>query len=166
MGERRELYSRYAHQDKLQYSQIFDKMVDLQDQFPTIKLWWVEAIGTKSLEDDFDRMNEERARQGLRRLNIHFNRSQSASKEDRIRALIPAYERGDVYHVTGGGMIDTLESQLKRFPKAKFDDLMDAWSGILRVGHPPRALRSDEEVQKHKKRIKILSKPRSPMTGY
>lgn len=166
MGSRKEIYARHCFQDKLKYSQIFNKMAELQDMFPDIKLWWVEAIGTKSLEDDFDRMNDERARNGLRRLNIHYNRSQQGSKEDRIRSLIPLYERGDAYHVSGGGMTDTLESQLKRFPKAKFDDMMDAWSGILRVGHPPRARQSDEDVQKHKKRIKILNKPRSPMTGY
>lgn len=166
MGPRKEIYSRYCFQDKLKYSQIFDKMAELQDTFPQIKLWWVEAIGTKSLEDDFDRMNDERARKGLRRLNIRYNRSQQNAKEDRIRALIPHYERGDAYHVQGGGMLDTLEGQLKRFPKAKKDDMMDAWSGILRVAAPPRDIRSDEEVQKRKRRSKMLSKPRSPMTGY
>ena len=166
MGIRKEIYARYAFQDKLKYSGIFNKMAELQDQWPTIRLWWVEAIGTKSLEDDFDRMNDERVLQGKRRLNIHYNRSQSRSKEDRIRALIPHYERGDAYHVSGSGMMDTLEGQLKRFPKAKFDDLMDAWSGILRVGMPPREQLSDEDYQKRKRRSKILSKPRSPMTGY
>lgn len=166
MGIRKEIYTRFAFQDKLKYSQIFNKMAELQDLFPTIRLWWVEAIGTKSLEDDFERMNDERMMAGKRRLNIHFNRSQSRSKEERIRALIPHYERGDAYHVAGGGMIDTLEGQLKRFPKAKFDDMMDAWSGILRVGMPPRAQLSEEDIQKRNRRSKILSKPRSPMTGY
>ena len=166
MGVRKEIYARYVYQDKMKYSGIFNKMAEIQDQWPTLRLWWVEAIGTKSLEDDFDRMNDERALAGKRRLHIVFNRSQTRSKEDRIRALIPHYERGDAYHVTGGGMIDTLEGQLKRFPKAKNDDMMDMWSGILRVGVPPRAQLSDEDLQKRKRRSKILSKPRSPMTGY
>lgn len=166
MGTRKEIYMRYCFQDKLKYSQIFNKMAELQDQWPEIRFWWVEAIGTKSLEDDFDRMNDERVLQGKRRLDIRYNRSQSMSKEDRIRALIPLYERGDAYHVQGGGMIDVLEGQLKRFPKAKNDDMMDMWSGILRVGNPPRAQLSDEDYQKRKRRSKMLNKPRSALTGY
>ena len=166
MGVRREIYMRYCFQDKLKYSEIFDKMAELQDQWPDVKFWWVEAIGTKSLEDDFERMNDERRTQGKRPLIIHYNRSQQLSKEDRIRALAPFYERGEAYHVQGGGMIDVLEGQLKRFPRAKFDDMMDMWSGILRVGSPARAPLSDEDYQKRQRRSKILSKPRSPMTGY
>ena len=157
---------RYCFQDKLKYSEIFDKMAELQDQWPDVKFWWVEAIGTKSLEDDFERMNDERRTQGKRPLIIHYNRSQQLSKEDRIRALAPFYERGEAYHVQGGGMIDVLEGQLKRFPRAKFDDMMDMWSGILRVGSPARAPLSDEDYQKRQRRSKMLSKPRSPMTGY
>ena len=166
MGTRKEIYARFVHQDKLKYSQIFNKMAELQDQWPELRFWWVEAIGTKSLEDDFDRMNDERVAQGKRRLDIRYNRSQGMSKEDRIRALIPHYERGDAYHVLGGGMIDTLEGQLRRFPKSKNDDMMDMWSGILRVGSPPRAKLSEEDYQKRKRRSKMLNKPRSPMTGY
>lgn len=166
MGPRKEIYMRHCFQDKLKYSQIFDQMAKFQDMFPAIRFWWVEAIGTKSLEDDFDRMNDERMSKGLRKLDIRYNRSQTLSKEERIRALIPHYERGDAYHVQGGGMIDTLEGQLKRFPKAKFDDMMDMWSGILRVGTPARARISEEDIQKHKRRSKIINKPRSPMTGY
>lgn len=166
MGTRKEIYARFVHQDKLKYSQIFNKMAELQDQWPAVRFWWVEAIGTKSLEDDFDRMNDDRVAKGLRRLDIRYNRSQSMSKEDRIRALIPHYERGDAYHVQGGGMIDVLEGQLKRFPKAKNDDMMDMWSGILRVGTPPRAQLSEEDMQKRKRRSKILNKPRSAITGY
>lgn len=167
MGPRREIYARYAFKDKMKYSQIFDKMAELDDMFyPEIRLWWVEAIGTKSLEDDFERMNEERVLAGKRRLNIRFNRSQPNSKVERIADLSPWYERGDAYHVQGGGMIDALESELKRFPKAKNDDLSDCWSGIIKKGFPPRKVESDEQVQKRKKYTKMLNKPRSPVTGY
>ena len=166
MGVRKEIYCRYAFKDKLKYSEIFNKMAELDDMFAGLRLWQVEAIGTKSLEHDFDRMNDERAMAGKRRLAIRYNRSQQQHKSDRIRGLIPHYERGDAYHVTGGGMVDALESELKRFPKSKYDDLSDAWSGILRVGSPPRNILSDEDVQKHKQRSKMLSKPRSPMMGY
>lgn len=167
MGPRREIYCRFAFQEKMIYSEIFNKMAELDDLFGP-RFWFVEAIGTKTLEHDFMRMNDERVLSGKSRLKIQFNRSQPNAKEDRIRALQPHYERGDAYHVLpGGGMIDTLEGQLKRFPKAKNDDLSDCWSGILRVGTPPRDIPTDErEVQKRKSYIKMLNKPRSPMTGY
>ena len=142
-------------------------MAELDDMFyPEIRMWWVEAIGTKSLEDDFDRMNDERVLAGKRRLNIRYNRSQPNTKIERIADLSPWYERGDAYHVQGGGMIDALEGELKRFPKAKFDDLSDCWSGIIKKGYPPRRVENEEQVQKRKKWTKMLNKPRSPMTGY
>lgn len=165
MGSRREIYCRYAFRDKMTYAKIFDKMAELDDMFLP-RIWFVEAIGTKSLEDDFKRMNDDRVRAGKRRLNIRFIRNQSASKEERIANLSPWYERGDAYHVRGGGMIDVLEGELKRFPKAKNDDLSDAWSGIIKNGYPPRHTDSDETVQKRKKYTKMLNKPRSPVTGY
>lgn len=166
MGSRKEIYCRYAYKEKMVYSQIFDKMAQLDELFQP-RLWFVEAIGTKSLEHDFDRMNDERAAKGKRRLNIRYVRHQPASKEDRIRALTPFYERGDAYHVRGGGMIDALESELQRFPKAKNDDLSDDWANILQIATPPRAQIEDEkEVQNRSRYIRMLNKPRSPVTGY
>lgn len=166
MGPRKEIYCRYAYKEKMIYSEIFKKMEELQDMFPEIRYWWVEAIGTKTLEHDFERMNNDRALSGKQRLKILFNRSQPNAKPERIRSLLPHYERGDVYHCDGGGMIDSLESELKRFPKAKNDDLSDCWSGILRVGTAPRDILSDEDMQKRKRRSTMLNKPRSPITGY
>lgn len=166
MGPRKELYLRYAFKDKMVYSEIFDKMALLDDMFVP-RLWLVEAIGTKSLEHDFQRMNDARVLEGKRRLNIRYVRHQPAAKEERIRALTPWYERGDVYHVQGGGMIDAVESELQRFPKAKNDDLSDDWANILQVAQPPRAVEMDNSrVQKNRKYLKMLNKPRSPITGY
>ncbi len=165
-GSRNEIYCRYAFQEKMIYSEIFDKMAELDILFGP-RFWLVEAIGTKSLEHDFDRMNAERVLVGKRRLDIRYNRSQPNSKEDRTRALTPHYERGDAYHVQGGGMIDALESQLKRFPKAKKDDLSDCWSGILNTGSAPRGgPDEDSDSQRRKKYNRINTKPRSPMMGY
>lgn len=165
MDPLRKIYCRYAFKDKMKYSGIFNKMAELDDQFHP-RIWFVEAIGTKSLEDDFERMNDARVAEGKRRLNIRFIRSHPNSKIERIADLSPWYERGDAYHVQGGGMIDALEGELKRFPKAKNDDLSDCWSGIIKNGYPPRALQNDEQVQKRKKYTKMLNKPRSPITGY
>lgn len=165
MGPRREIYCRHAFKDKMKYSQIFDKMATLDEMFSP-RIWIVEAIGTKSLEDDFDRMNELRALSGKQRLKIRYIRSQPNTKVERIADLSPWYERGDAYHVIGGGMIAELEGELKRFPKAKNDDLSDCWSGIIKNAYPPKRDESDEAVQRRKKYTKILNKPRSPLMGY
>lgn len=166
IGTRREIYARHAFKQKMIYSEIIDKMFELDAMFEP-RLWIVEVIGTKSLEHDIERAQDAAVLAGKRRLNIRYVRGQPLHKEDRIAALSPYYERGDAYHVTGGGMIDALESELQRFPKAKNDDLSDCWSGILNAGTAPRALPDDEkEVQRRKSYITMLNKPRSPVTGY
>ena len=45
-------------------------------------------------------------------------------KETRIRALIPRYSNGDIYHIEGE--TQDLESELLRFPRSRNDDVMDA----------------------------------------
>lgn len=45
-------------------------------------------------------------------------------KEDRIKALIPLYRRGYIYH--NKAVCRILETQLLTFPNSKFDDAMDA----------------------------------------
>lgn len=168
MGTRKEIYCRYAYKEKMIYSEIFNKMAELEDSgWFHVRFWLVEAIGTKSLEHDFQRMNDERFRAGKQMLKIRYNRSQPNAKLQRIAALSPHHERGDAYYVQGGGMIAELQSELTRYPKAKFDDLSDCYSGILRVGIPPRAdLYDEKEVQKRERRNRINNKPRSPVTGY
>lgn len=46
------------------------------------------------------------------------------AKESRIRGLLPRYDRGHIYHITG--LCADLETQLTRFPSSKHDDVMDA----------------------------------------
>jgi hypothetical protein len=46
------------------------------------------------------------------------------NKETRIRGLLPRYDRGHIYHITG--LCTDLENQLTRFPSSKHDDVMDA----------------------------------------
>jgi len=127
----------------------------------------VEVIGTKTLEYDIEQMQNRRAAAGKRRLRIIYVRQYSNSKEDRIRALTSYYERGDAHHIEKAPGIALLEGELTRFPRAKNDDVSDAWSGILRVGRKPRRVETDPEaIQKRKRYTRMLNKPRSPMTGY
>jgi phage terminase large subunit-like protein len=46
------------------------------------------------------------------------------NKEVRIKGLLPRYERGHVYHITG--LCLDLERELVRFPASAHDDTMDS----------------------------------------
>ena len=48
---------------------------------------------------------------------------QSGDKETKIRKLIALYRNGHIYHKVG---MDLLEQELKRFPRGRHDDIIDA----------------------------------------
>lgn len=60
------------------------------------------------------------------------------SKFDRIQALEPRYAVGSIWHNPNIRHMSTLEQELRRFPRAKTDDLADALANQLEVAHPPR----------------------------
>ena len=62
----------------------------------------------------------------------------ASSKEDRIRGLEPRYEIGTVFHNKQLPFNTHLEDELRRFPKGKNDDLIDALSSLLELTFPPR----------------------------
>ena len=60
-----------------------------------------------------------------------------ASKEMRIKGLIPRYEAGMVYHNADDPGHHDLEDELQRFPKAATDDLSDAEASQLEIAKEP-----------------------------
>lgn len=56
-------------------------------------------------------------------------------KESRIRGLVPRYETGTIYHLTG--YCKDLEEELLRFPKSVHDDCMDSLAYQMQVAQPP-----------------------------
>ena len=165
MGPRREIYCRYIFRAKMTYAEIIDKMYEIDAAFNPLR-WQLEVIGTKTLEHDLERAQENDSMEGKRRLKVMLVRSRPNAKEDRIRALSPHYERGDAYHIKECPELKVLESELMRFPKSKNDDVSDCWSDILNVGSPPRGdLLDEKRSQKRKRYLTMLKKPRSPMVG-
>ncbi len=59
------------------------------------------------------------------------------NKEEKIRGLQPYYANSMVFHPPGG--CDELEDQLKRFPNARHDDVIDALSMCLGMIRRPSA---------------------------
>lgn len=56
-------------------------------------------------------------------------------KETRIRGLIPRYEAGQIYHITG--TCQALEDELLKFPKGLHDDVADSCQYQNVVAEPP-----------------------------
>lgn len=167
MGIRREIYFKGALRAKMSYDQLIDAMFAMQDQHPEIERFYIEVIGTKTLEYDLERKQSERVAEGKPRLKVIYVRSRPRSKYDRIKALTAHYNRGDAYHVVGAPELKVLEAELLRFPKSKNDDVSDAWSDVLEHGRQPRAADVDDMgYQKRKRYTTMIRKPRSPMMGY
>ena len=57
-------------------------------------------------------------------------------KETRIRGLIPRYEAGHIYHITGTS--SELEEELLKFPKGLNDDVADALNYQNMIAEPPK----------------------------
>lgn len=80
---------------------------------------------------------EEECRKRNKFLPIIGIKTQDRSKELRIRALLPRYLNGAIYHLEGA-CVD-LEEQMLRFPKGVHDDVVDACSAQLEIAQPPNA---------------------------
>lgn len=156
-----ELYVGDTYRLKLTYSQIIQLMFDLysRKQYKSISL---ETIaGQKSL---MYMLNEEQRRRQVW-LPVKEINSRTKQKEERIRGLAPYYEFKRVWHIQDGKQIEELEDELLHFPKGKHDDCIDALSTVLEIATVPRAHTSEDRREKTKKIIKLMNKPRSPLTG-
>lgn len=80
-------------------------------------------------------------------------RGEHVHKYQRIVRLEPYYAQNMVYHNQELPHNDKLEDQLRRFPKNKNDDIIDALSSITEVGYPPRKFeaRESSSVQSSRK---------------
>ena len=93
---------------------------------------WQKVIGYAARKEMRER------NQFLPITELSHSGSTAKSKTDRIQALEPRYANGSVYHNKNIRHMHTLEQQLRRFPRTKKDDLVDALSMMLEVAVPPR----------------------------
>lgn len=169
MDYQRDLYVRHVVRAKMTYSDIINKMFELNNdpKFRDIKnpKWLIEVIGTKSLS--YELANEQRRRNTW--LNVTEIKSQPNSKEERIRGLAPFYESGHIFHIAECPQIEELEIELLQFPTGRHDDIIDDLANILPVASPPgpgqmRHRDRDDDDPRSQNRSKY--KPRSSMMGY
>lgn len=163
MDYQNQLYVRHILKVKRTYGQIVMLTFELYRRFQP-KMIIVETLATqKSLEYSY----KEKQREMGSWLPIRYVNSRQRSKEERIVALSPKYEFGEVYHIRECNQIEELEDELIHFPKAKNDDVSDAFATVLEYATPPmRGRVRTEKDEKRRARLKKLSAPRSPMIGY
>lgn len=167
MDEKGEIYYRWGLKEKMQRSQIFEKMYYLDALFGDIRLWGIEVVAQKSIEHGMEQAQRDRMQKGLKPLQIKYIKARSKEKEERIRGLVPYYEYGRAHHVQGAHHVDKLEMELLKFPKSKHDDMSDNFANLLEIGSPAsHHIQSKEDNDKRKRRLEVLNKPRSPMIGY
>lgn len=100
-------------------------------------------------------------------LPIRYISGRNKPKTERIEALAPKYEFGQVFHIKECPQIGELEDELVHFPKAKNDDVSDAFATVLEVASAPaRHQVSHEKSAQRRALLKKLNTPRSPMIGY
>lgn len=157
-------YVKHVVRAKMTYKAIIEEMFRLQAIFNPIR-WCMEIIGTKTLEHT---LVDQQRKKG-RSLRVHLIRSRNKAKTDRIMALSPFYEGGQVYHCISAPGIADLEDELADFPRAKHDDVSDCLANIFEVAIRPQAGGDNDEKTTSgidRSYITMLNKPRSPMVGY
>lgn len=97
---------------------------------------------------------------------IQYIEHRVTQKTDRIETLVPKYEFGKVFHIRECPQIKVLEDELLKHPRAKNDDVADAFATVLEVANAP--LRTQVQHTRsvdRKKRLRKLNAPRNAMTG-
>lgn len=68
------------------------------------------------------------------------------AKETRIRGLLPRYDRGHIYHITG--LCSDLEKELVRFPSSAHDDVMDSMAYQVFLAQAPNTSFNYDEFER------------------
>lgn len=95
----------------------------------------------------------------------------TASKEERIKSLMPRYANGMILHRANGNAtvqegIAALESELLDFPTAEYDDVADALSAAGPLAYAPGARPRHELVAMDAKRVARLTLDRGSARAY
>lgn len=162
MDYQRDLYVRHVLRQKMTYADIITNIFDLFNRYQPIRTVGIKIVGSaKSLMYEF---NAEQKRRGMW-LPVRELRDQKNSKEDRIKQLGPIYEFGHAFHVKDCPQLDELEYEMLHFPKAKHDDILDAYASVLEIATPPNATSAYVEDEDGRKVRRDNYIPRSYITN-
>lgn len=157
------LYVRYIVRGKMTNGQVVDHTIFLFRKFmpKRIVVETLAGAGKSIIMAYKTRMKE----LGIW-LPIQYIEHRVTHKTDRIEALVPKYEFGKVFHIRECPQIKLLEDELIKHPKAKNDDIADAFATVLEVATAPlRTQIQHNRNNDRKKRFRKLNAPRNAMTG-
>lgn len=161
MDFQKQLYVRHILRKKLNFAEIIDAVFDLNTQYRP-KIIAMKIVGqAKSLMYE---MNNEQRRRGTW-LPIRELRDNKHSKEDRIKALAPVYNFHHAFHIKGATQLDELEYEMLHFPRAKHDDILDAYASVLEIATAPNPTSNYVEDEDGRKVRRSEYVPRSFITN-
>jgi len=128
-----------AYKVKVDPTELIQLIFELHSAYKPICIGLEETVMTQAI-DPFLSVE-------MLKRNIHPNviplKHGGVNKEVRIKGLLPRYDRGHIYHVTG--MCNDLEKELVRFPSSAHDDVMDATAYQVFVAEAPNTHFNYEE---------------------
>lgn len=129
-----------AYKLKVNSKQLIDFLFKIQKDFNLEVIGIEETVYSLAIKPFLD---DEMRKRGLF-LNITPLKHKQQAKETRIRGLIPRYESGSIYHITG--QCSELEEELLDFPKGLHDDVPDAAAYQTQIAVKP--FENDDYEQK------------------
>jgi len=132
-------YVERAVRQRISATETIKLIFDLNDQYKP------QAIGVEIVayqEALLHFLDEEMQRRGVVIPVTGVRRGPDKSKEQRILSLVPRYEWGRISHYKG---LTDLEDEYAKFPRSKYDDLLDALASIEDIAFLPTEERENYE---------------------
>jgi len=123
--------------ERMQPKEILDMIFEL-DAFWKPKTFAIESVAYQKILAYMARSMMRERNQFIPITELKHAGMHAKSKTDRIQALEPRYAVGSIFHGRNVRHMPTLETELRRFPRAKTDDIADALAGVLEIANPPR----------------------------
>ena len=127
-------YIRDIWRDRVQPKRLLDQMFYWDDKWKPITIG-IETTAFQKVLQYFAYEEMKKRNHTLRLTELKHTRQ---TKEQRIMGLEPRYETGSVLHCKAVPHTDDLEDELRRFPKSKNDDLIDALASQLELAYPTK----------------------------
>jgi len=120
-----------AWKEKISPLELIDLLFNLHDQYRLDKIGIEKTIYLQAIKPFLD---EEMRRRNKFLPIVELEHNQTA-KETRIRAILPRYQSGAVYHIKGHAT--ELEEEQIHFPKGIHDDVLDSTAYQVQVAKQP-----------------------------
>lgn len=125
-------YIEAAKRQRINATQTIEMIFDLYNQYKPMAIG-VEIVAYQQALLHF--LDEEMKRRSTVIPVTGIRRGPDKTKEQRILSLVPRFEWGRIY--LNQGLID-LEDEYSKFPRSRFDDLLDALASIEEISFKPQ----------------------------